>query len=61
MRVNAAFSRLLRLDGVWVRDVQFEEDRVVVEVALRRRRLLCPVCGYSTAWCSPALAAAAPP
>ena len=48
MRVNAAFSRLLRLDGVWVRDVQFEEDRVVVEVALRRRRLLCPVCGYST-------------
>jgi transposase len=48
MRVNAAFSRLLRLDGVWVRDVQFEEDRVVVEVALRRRRLLCPACGYST-------------
>jgi transposase len=48
MRVNAAFSRLLRLDGVWVRDVQFEEDRVVVEVALRRRRLICPVCEHST-------------
>jgi transposase len=48
MRVNAAFSRLLHLDGVWVRDVQFKQDRVVVEVALRRRRLLCPVCGYST-------------
>ena len=48
MRVCAAFSRLLRLDGVWVRDVQFEKNRVVVEVALRRRRLLCPVCGHCT-------------
>lgn len=48
MRVSAAFSRLLRLDGVWVRDVTFNDDRVVVEVALRRRRLVCPQCGYST-------------
>jgi len=48
MRVCAAFSRLLRLGGVWVRDVQFTEDRVVVWLALRRRRLICPVCGYST-------------
>lgn len=49
MRVNAAFSRLLRLDGVWVRDVHFHDDRVEVEVKLRRRRLLCPLCSYSTA------------
>ncbi len=49
MRVNAGFSRLLRLPGVWVRGVQFDTDRVVVTLALRRRRLLCPVCGYSTA------------
>jgi transposase len=48
MRVTAGFSRLLRLDGVWVRDVQFSEDRVVVWVALRRRRLICPECGYLT-------------
>jgi transposase len=48
MRVNAGFSRLLRLDGVWVRKVQFSTDRVVVWVALRRRRLRCPLCGYST-------------
>lgn len=48
MRVTTAFSRLLRLPGVWVRQVRFEPDRVVVEVALKRRRLQCPVCGYST-------------
>ncbi|MGI8800718.1 MAG: transposase [Solirubrobacteraceae bacterium] len=48
MRVNAAFSRLLRLEGVWIRAVRFEPGRVVVEVALRRRRLVCPLCGYST-------------
>ena len=48
MRVTTAFSRLLRLPGVWVRKVRFEPDVVVVEVALRRRRLVCPECGYST-------------
>jgi transposase len=48
MRVNAGFSRLLRLDGVWVRRVQFNADRVVVWVALRRRRLRCPLCEFST-------------
>jgi len=48
VRVTTAFSRLLRLPGVWVRKVRFEPDRVVVEVALCRRRLICPRCGYST-------------
>lgn len=48
MRVTAAFSRLLRLDGVWVRGVDFNEDRAVVTVALRRRRLRCPLCSFST-------------
>ena len=48
MRVSTAFSRLLRLPGVWVRSVNFEPDRVVVVVALRRRRLHCPKCSYST-------------
>lgn len=47
MRVTAAFNHLLRLPGVNVREVSFEQDRVVVTVALRRRRLVCPECGYS--------------
>jgi transposase len=48
MRVSTAFSRLLCLPGVWVRKVAFEPDRVVVTVVLRRRRLDCPKCSYST-------------
>jgi transposase len=48
MRVTRAFSRLLDLPGVWVRSVCFEPDRVLVAVALRRRRLRCPKCSYST-------------
>ena len=48
MRITAAFSRLLCLPGVWVRSVCFESDRVLVTVALRRRRLGCPKCSYST-------------
>jgi transposase len=48
MRVTSAFSRLLRLPGVWVRQVVFFPDKVVVTVALRRRRLHCPLCGYTT-------------
>ncbi len=47
MRVTSAFSRLLDLPGVWVRSVCFEPRRVVVTVALRRRRLVCPKCAYS--------------
>ncbi len=49
MRVTGAFSRLVRLPGVWVRKVRFGPDRVVLEVALRRRRLQCPRCEFSTA------------
>jgi len=48
VRVCAAFSRLLDLPGVWVRKVRFEPRRVVVTVALRRRRLQCPKCSYLT-------------
>lgn len=48
MRVTAAFSRLLHLEGVNVRDVRFEDGRVVVLVALRRRRLRCPLCAFCT-------------
>jgi transposase len=38
----------LDLPGVWVRKVCFERGRVVVTVALRRRRLQCPKCSYVT-------------
>lgn len=48
MRVTTAFKRLLRLPGVNVRSVVFEARTVVVTVALRRRRLVCPCCAYST-------------
>ena len=48
MRVTAAFFRLLDLPGVWVKKVRFEPGRVVVWVALRRKRLCCPKCSYWT-------------
>ena len=50
MRVTTAFNRLLDLPGVSVTDVSFLEDRVIVDVALTRRRLACPEpgCGFTT-------------
>jgi len=48
VRVTTALSRLLALPAVWVRHVAFEPDRVVVTVALRRRLLACPDCGFCT-------------
>jgi transposase len=38
----------LRLDGVNVTSVVFGLNAIVVVVALRRRRLICPHCGYKT-------------
>lgn len=50
MRVTTAFKRLLRLPGVTVTDVAFlATAAVVVTVKLRRRRLVCPLCEFSTA------------
>ena len=48
MRVTALLNRLLALPGVWVRSVSLTGDTVVVAVALRRRKLVCPLCGYVT-------------
>lgn len=50
MRVTTAFKRLLRLDGVNVTAVEFTAHLIVVTVALRRRRLVCPHCGHKTRW-----------
>jgi len=49
VRVTAAFKRLLALPGVTVTDVEFGAGVVAVTVALRRRKLICPVCGFTTA------------
>jgi transposase len=46
VRVTTAFNRLLRLDGVHVRQVDIGSDAVTVEVALRRTALVCPHCGH---------------
>jgi transposase len=48
--VTTAFKRLLRLDEVNVTAVEFGLSLVVVTVALRRRRLVCPHCGHKTRW-----------
>jgi len=50
VRVTTAFKRLCRLDDVNVTAVEFLATMVVVTVALRRRRLLCPHCGHMTRW-----------
>jgi hypothetical protein len=50
VRVTTAFNMLLALPGVNVTEVEFGSGRVIVDVALRRRRLVCPHCGYSTRW-----------
>lgn len=48
MRVTAAFNRMLALPGTTVREVTFEPAQITVTVALRRRRLVCADCQYST-------------
>ena len=49
MRVTSAFNRLLGLSGITVVDVSFVGASAVnVDVALRRRRLVCPLCPFST-------------
>lgn len=46
-RVTTLCKKLLDLDGVTVTKVEFLEGELVAEVALRRRRLVCPHCGYT--------------
>ena len=50
MRVTTAFKRLLGLKGISVLEVSFgQTSSVTLDVALRRRRLVCPLCSFSTA------------
>jgi hypothetical protein len=50
VRVTTAFKRLVRFDDVNVTGVEFLPAMVVVTVALRRRRLVCPHCAHKTRW-----------
>jgi len=46
---GTAFNRLLALEGISVVEVSFTGTAsVMVDVALRRRRLVCPMCSFST-------------
>jgi transposase len=49
VRVTTVFNRLLALPGISVRGVSFAADTVELTVALRRKRLVCPLCDYATA------------
>ena len=48
MRVTTLCKRLLDLDGISVTKVDFEGDLVIAEVSLRRRRLECGRCEFTT-------------
>jgi transposase len=48
VRVTTAFKRLMDLSGVTVTEVDFQPARVVVTVKLRRAKLSCPECGFTT-------------
>ena len=48
MRVTTVFNRVLALPGTRVTGVRLEADAVIVSVARRKRRAMCP-CGTTTA------------
>jgi transposase len=45
VRVTTAFNRMLGLPGVWVRDVGFGSEAVIVTVVLRAEKPVCSGCG----------------
>jgi transposase len=47
VRVQTAFSRMLRVPGASVVDVSFGVEGVIVSVRLRRRRRVCSRCGQT--------------
>jgi transposase len=48
VRHTTLLKRLMDLPGVNVTDVEFLADKVVVTVALSRKKLVCPECAYTT-------------
>jgi transposase len=51
VRATTAFKRLLRLNAVNVTAVEWTAGAVIVTVGLRRLRLVCPHCGFTTRSC----------
>lgn len=45
MRITTLFNKLLNLQGLWVTDVRFEHDSLVIRARPRHRLLTCPHCG----------------
>jgi transposase len=48
MRVTTVFNKLLSLQGAFVRQVEFQPQRIVVDVAKRHRLHRCSRCDFST-------------
>jgi hypothetical protein len=48
VRATTLLRRLLDLPGTTVRGFSMRDGRLDVDIALTRRRLLCPRCDYST-------------
>jgi transposase len=48
VRATTGFKRLMDLPGDTVTDVDFQPAEVVVTVRLRRSKLSCPACGFTT-------------
>ncbi|MGH3711610.1 MAG: ISL3 family transposase [Pseudonocardiaceae bacterium] len=48
MRITTVFSKVLQLQGAFVRQVRFGPEAVRVTVAKRARLCRCPHCGYAT-------------
>lgn len=45
MRATTLMNKLLRLPGLWVRGLRFEDDRLIVEIEPRCKKLKCADCG----------------
>ena len=45
MRVTTLLNKLLRLPGLWIRGLRFEDGALILALRRRFQRLTCPVCG----------------
>lgn len=46
MRATTLLNKLLNLPGLWVRGLQLEDGKMIVQVKPRLRKLTCPQCRY---------------
>ena len=45
MRLTTLFNKLLKLQGLRVTGIRFEDEALVIQVRRRFQRLTCPACG----------------